>query len=757
MIRYKMHAVVMLAIILLLLPLFVFSTKEDYKILAARSGMPANKEFVIQFESPIRETSINSNNVYVLDKSGHKIAVEAKLSINGKNIIIKPVKPYKNDNSYTLYIGKTVRYATGVQLKQGLKMYFDIAPFEEGLPVVASRKNLLRLLSDVQKEMDLMSGKEGGIRGFVNDLASGIPWAKSAKTESAVYSAPAAQEQNTGSSDFSATNVQVQGVDEADIVKTDGEYIYQVRYDSIVISKAYPADKLQIIKTLWLNGARPLELYVDDGHLIVISDDNLHSYSNEKNRTTYYIDNTVSMKIYNILDKSNIYEEREIVLDGSYLSSRKVDQEVYLITNKHINYGYIKDNTIAPDTPMYRDSQSGEDFVKTDYKDVKYFPDSLVSSYMVIAGLSLDTPKEKLFVDTYLGAGEEIYCSPENLYVAVTKHRNLKAENNGPIMYDSAVSKKPSIRSIEKDTALYKFALNRGKLEHVANGVVPGEILNQFSMDEYDNSFRIATTTGEMWSTGDNISKNNLYVLDNKLKQVGELRDIAPGEKIYSVRFMGDRAYMVTFRTVDPLFVIDIKDKTKPQILGALKIPGYSDYLHPYDENHIIGFGKDTTEMGGGAYYLGMKVAMFDITDVNNPKELFVEKIGDRGTESPLLRDHKALLFSKEKDIMAFPVTVMKVQEGSQQGYQSHPEYGSFNFQGAYVYNVDLQKGFRLKGKITHITDEEYKKAGQYWYEEDRFIQRILYIGDNLYTTSNDLIKVNDINNLREINSLQIK
>jgi len=270
---------------------------------------------------------------------------------------------------------------------------------------------------------------------------------------------------------------------------------------------------------------------------------------------------------------------------------------------------------------------------------------------------------------------------------------------------------------------------------------------------------RVATTVQGTWSeAGQTTSKNNVYVLDSMMNIVGRLEDIAPGEKIYSVRYMGDRGYMVTFRQVDPLFTIDLKDPTNPKILGALKIPGYSDYLHPYDENHIIGIGKDTVAMGESAYYLGMKMAIFDVTDVGNPVQMFTENIGDRGTDSEALRNHKAFLFSKEKNLLALPITLMEVKNPVIQTDQNYnyPQYGEFSFQGAYVYNIDLVNGFKLKGKITHMTDEEIKKAGSYWYDPQSSVDRILYIDNVLYTLSQKMIKANNLGDLAEKNTLSI-
>ena len=275
-------------------------------------------------------------------------------------------------------------------------------------------------------------------------------------------------------------------------------------------------------------------------------------------------------------------------------------------------------------------------------------------------------------------------------------------------------------------------------------------------MDENKDYFRIPTTkatNGRLMM----ISKNCLYVLDSMLSITGRIEDMAPGETIYSVRFMGDRAYVVTFKTVDPLFVIDLKNPKKPTVLGALKIPGYSDYLHPYDENHLIGFGKDTIEIKGQAYYLGMKVALFDVSDVSNPIQKFSEIIGDRGTDSELLSNHKALLFSREKNLLAFPVTLMEIKDSSVKAKQDSLQYGQFTFQGALVYHLDLENGFKQRGRITHLTEEECLKAGNSWYNSDKNVQRIIYIDNNLFTLSNEMIKVNAISDLMEKGSVLIE
>ncbi|MEK7083746.1 MAG: beta-propeller domain-containing protein, partial [Patescibacteria group bacterium] len=208
-----------------------------------------------------------------------------------------------------------------------------------------------------------------------------------------------------------------------------------------------------------------------------------------------------------------------------------------------------------------------------------------------------------------------------------------------------------------------------------------------------------------------------------------------------------------------------------PQILGALKIPGYSNYLHPFDENHIIGFGKDAVDpqeledegFAGGrgfdfAWYQGMKIALFDVTDVANPKLMFNETVGDRGTESELLNNHRALLYDKANNLFSFPVTVNEIPAEEKTGEYTGSAYGKPVFQGAYVYTLDLENGFQLKGKITHYEDpDEFKKAGGYFYGDERSIKRIVRIGDYLFTISDAKVKATDRNSMQDSKSVELE
>ncbi|MTV48184.1 hypothetical protein GJ688_04195 [Heliobacillus mobilis] len=640
------------------------------------------------------------------------------------------------------------------------------ADTQKELSVVGSYANLKKLVEKARTENDLTL--YGGVRRdrlFTTAAPTQAPKAEASKSAAADGSALA-------SGDYSKTNVQVDGVDEADIVKTDGRYIYQVNKQRVVIAEAYPPEEMKLAATINLEDQplSPREIYVDKDYLVVIGDSRYDTPvlvpeigAQSKmlpgwRRPPYHpypLYGSVKALIYDIRDKGNIRKTREVELEGNYVSSRKIDASLYLVTDRQLGY-YLPETEDPTILPWYKDSVSGTEKILMSYDKIRCFPDFVQPNYLLVAGFDVTDTSRKVNVSTYLGSGQEVYASLQNLYVAVT-HYQRQAHSGITVPYGGQAAEK---------TRLYKFRLNQANISYQEQGEVPGRILNQFSMDESGDYFRVATTVGSPWEQGEGTSKNNLYILNSHLTQVGKLEGIAPGEQIYSVRFMGERAYVVTFRTVDPLFVIDLKVPQTPKILGALKIPGYSNYLHPYDENHIIGFGKDTVEqvqkdsqgneVGVSAFYLGMKMAIFDVTDVNHPVEQFTANIGDRGTDSDLLHNHKAMLFDKQKNLLAFPVRVMVVDSNHQE-QSGIPEYGTFTFQGAYVYRVDLEKGFELKGKITHLTQEDYDKAGMYWYNSDNDIQRILYVGDTLYTLSNNKIKANAIVDLKDQGTLTIK
>ena len=521
--------------------------------------------------------------------------------------------------------------------------------------------------------------------------------------------------------DHSTTNVQVEGVDEADIVKTDGEYIYYLADDKLVIVNAKDAENLKIENQIDFENFNAEELYINKNNLVVIGTE--YEYGNY-----YSYNNFTIAKQYNIENKEKPKLEREVKIEGIYISSRMIENNIYLISNKTIDY-YLDDEDLDENEfkPKYQDTIISKDTKCMDFDEIYYIPKCEETRYLNLASFNLED-NSAANIQSFLGAGEEVYASINNLYIAITKYEYKDSMFYG--YYDN----------YDVNTYIYKFEINGKDITYKAASKVKGSLLNQFSMDESDGYFRIATTD----ETGSR-TDNNIYVLNENLEIVGKVENLAKGEKIYSVRFMQNRAYMVTFVETDPLFVIDLSEPTNPQVLGELKIPGYSKYLHPYDETHLIGFGENTkVNEYGGVVTDGIKMALFDVSDPTNPTEMFKTNIGTSGTYSELLYNHKALMYSKEKNLMAFPVTISK----NANNYRSN-----LKFQGAMIYNVDLENGFILKGMISHKQIED----GYMDYDYTKNVERIIYIGNNIFTLSKGLIKVTNLDTMDEIESLEIE
>lgn len=528
---------------------------------------------------------------------------------------------------------------------------------------------------------------------------------------------------------YSTTNNQVAGVMESDIVQNDGRYIYKIdSYDrNVKIVEAYPVDQIKVLTTINFNdGFSPRELNLYKDTLSIIGDDLYKGSDGNSRQITKVI-------IYNIKDRSNPNLVKNVEMSGYYTTSRLIDKQLYIVTNEMLFVDDVK--------PFYKDSSKGEENRYIDYKDISYCPDNIYPNYLFIGAVDLENMKKEIKTTTILGNGNAIYCSAENLYIA-----GSQGNAGGP-----AAMKVPNSSSIangaSSESYIYKFNLKEGVATFIGKGKIKGYPLNQFSMDENAGYFRVAATEYNYDNNAGKM-KSNLFIFDKDMKEVSSLKGLAPNEKIYSARFMGDRMYLVTFKNTDPLFVINLKDPLNPEVLGQLKIPGFSTYLHPYDENHIIGFGKDAEENAFGktgvTISTGIKIALFDVTDVNNPKQMFSEVIGEMGSFSEALYNHKAFLFDREKNLMAFPVSVVTNK--------------LLAFEGAYVYDISLDKGFVLKGKITHTkmeTDENYDVTSNI-YGKDK-IDRLLYIGDNLYSISENNIMVNSLKDMKELKKIDMK
>ncbi|MBU0616067.1 MAG: beta-propeller domain-containing protein [Nanoarchaeota archaeon] len=598
----------------------------------------------------------------------------------------------------------------------------------------------------------------------------------------------------TSAADYSETNVQVQGVDEADFVKNDGKYIYTISGNKLVIVNAFPAEDAKIVFEDEISG-NPRSLFVNGDKLVLFVDD----WEDKDTISPYdYVPRSRSVSVtrvfvYDISNREKPEVVQEYDVSGNYFEARMIDDYVYFVARDNL---YFQPGLI--DVPMIRTESA---LIKPDI----YYFDNAESEYVFHTVAGFDINRQDIDAKSYLmGYSNTMMVSLDNIYIAYQKNLPyiMYRQQNEEKFYTVIVPLLPSdirskinqiksddqlssqqkwdkistvlekmYNSMEKDekealvekiskaiedydikqemerrkTVIHKINIKDGKVDYDGRGEVNGYLLNQFSMDEFDGNLRVATTT--YIYTRDSTMYNNVYVLDRDMDVIGSLEDIAPDERIYSTRFIGDRLYMVTFKNIDPFFVIDLSDATEPTVLGELKIPGYSDYLHPYDENHIIGIGKETEgNEWGGVSTKGLKIALFDVSDVTSPKVVAKIEIGEQGTDSEALNEHKAFLFDKEKNLLVLPV-----REVRERVYDSYRGYYKWDvWQGAYVFDI-TSDDISVRGKVEHDEGEDDHYWGSPW-----AVRRSLYMDDVLYTISADKIKMSDLDTVDEINEVEL-
>lgn len=610
---------------------------------------------------------------------------------------------------------------------------------------------------------------------------------------------------NKGGIDFSQTNIQVAGVDEADIIKTDGKYIYLIDGQKFIIIKAQPAAKAEIVSEIDLK-ANPQNLYIKDNYAAVFGND--YNLANKKH-VDFIIppNNFTFIKIYNTTDKTNPKLVREINFEGNYLNSRLIGDYIYFLTSKYPNI--LTDDILPRVIDNNKLVCSGNHLGQNRCPDIYYFNIPNPSPQItLISAINIKKTNQPIKQQAYLLNGtDNLYVSNKAIYITNTKYldenqlmmevtinylkprldEKLKnkiakiSRADSDILSDreklnkiysivqyylgslspdeqSDISKeiekitREKLKNLENElqkTIIHKISIEKDNLKNTAQGEVPGRVLNQFSMDENNDYFRIATTRDRHWSRflkQPTETDNNLYILDKDLNITGKLEHLAPGERIYSVRFMQNRAYLITFKQIDPLFVIDLSQPTQPTILGELKIPGYSNYLHPYNNHILIGLGQETTtNEWGGVRNQGVKLSLFDVSDVAHPKEIDKYIFSEQNSHSLAQDDHKAFLFSKEKNLLAIPVSAW------------HSRDNEKNYNAAMVFNVN-EKGFKFKGKINHnqssCSSDDCEKINDYNY--DTQVLRSLFIGNDLYTMSAKYLKINNLNTLDELKTLTI-
>ena len=526
---------------------------------------------------------------------------------------------------------------------------------------------------------------------------------------------------------FSKTNVQVEGVDEPDIVKTDGRYLYVSAANRVFIILAHPPQQLRIVSKLEYRGSVE-GVFVTGNRLAVIILSRLPLPQ-------------VTLKIYDISDRSRPLRLTELSMEGFHLDSRLLGGHIYSI----IQLPAVRDSFVVA-TPAY--TQDGR-ISSVEAASIYYNPNSSDATlYTIILSIRITDGQLRHRV-ILTGRGSTIYASPTNIYIAMPEY-------GGPITplgLASPTMLRGSFIPQAARTSIYKVAIRGGEIWLVAKNTIPGTLLNQFSMDEYRGYLRVATTAIQWRPEGGVLEYNNLYVLDEGLRVVGSLEGLAPNEKIYSVRFMGERAYLVTFKKVDPLFAISLEEPSRPTVIGELKMPGFSQYLHPIERGYLLGIGKEAVEAseGGFAWFQGLKLSIFWVGRDGSPVEVAKYLIGDRGTESPVLHDHKAFLYDPETKILVIPVLLAQLDRERYGGSVPPNVFGKIVWQGAYVLKVLVGEGFQLLGRVTHLEPDALPHTNY-----ELHIRRAVFIESYLYTVSGRAVKVHSLPGLTEVAAVQL-
>ncbi|MFT4260969.1 MAG: beta-propeller domain-containing protein [Candidatus Woesearchaeota archaeon] len=592
-------------------------------------------------------------------------------------------------------------------------------------------------------------------------------------------SAVAMPSSESASRDFSKTNIQVQGIDEADLLKTDGQYVYTISANNLFIINAYPAKDAKVLAIISFDKT-PNNLFLYEDKLVVFGHiPRSDVFLSRGNSQSSFI------KVYDISNKEEPVLTDQFEIEGNYFEARLKDDHAYIFTNTFSYFGMpmplIVENGVqreVPITSIYR-------------YDRRYNNPSMLSVF------SLDLNNNELDSNSFVVEfNVNLYVSHKNIFLTHTHYVNehqitmdvakkilepkLSREQRDLILeiqsvssailsdnekeqrildiYEQVVSRmsredqlafeaelerlvQEEMDKIEhfETTRITKISYDNGFLRPIATGEVPGRVLNKFSMDEDANNdvFRIATTISARWhfdADKRTLSSNNVYTLNNNLNIMSRLEGLAEDERIYSARFMDERLYMVTFREVDPFFVIDLSDPYNIQNLGELKIPGFSTYLHPYDETTIIGIGQEASERGE---ILGLKISLFDVSNPSDPIEISKYVGEDRFARSTALFEHKAFLFNKQRDLLVIPVFNYDFRDTSN------------NYNGALVFNVTKQN-VELRGLIDHSS------ASTDGWRYSPSVERSFYIEDVLYTKSSNLLRMNDVSTLQSINNLSL-
>ena len=470
--------------------------------------------------------------------------------------------------------------------------------------------------------------------------------------------------------DFSGTNVQEEGVDEPDLVKTDGKTLFAVaqgRLNAVDVAGLRP----RLVDSLKLDPAMTHELLLHGDRLLVLSRGGfwIEPLPATAARTMPYSPATSQLAEVDVSDPARLRLVRTLTLDGSHVAARLVGGSARIVVASQVpqalpftqpadaskeaiaaaaakNRAVVAGSKVASWLPSYRIRRAGAKPGKArplvQCRHVRR-PASF-SGLGMLTVLTVDLAKGLQPVDSasVLTDGRIVYASPESLYVATERWAD-RPEPDAPTQARSGVT-----------TAIHKFDISSPlRTQYRGSGSVSGYLLSQWSLSEHRGVLRVVSTESPAWwGTGEETESflTTLRPAGGALVQAGHIGGLGKGERVYAVRFIGDTGYVVTFRQIDPLYTVDLSDPERPRVLGELKIPGYSAYLHPIGDDLLLGVGQDATEEGRAT---GTQVSIFDVSNLRRPTRLHTEQLGLGWSEAE--GDHHAFLYWPRTALMVIP------------------------------------------------------------------------------------------------------
>lgn len=570
-----------------------------------------------------------------------------------------------------------------------------------GLTDISEFDNL-QVLSDYSEIKRILNDKKDEQAVYEEEIMFDADMASDSANDAAVKS-------KAIGGDYSETYTQADGIDEADAIKTDGENVYYILNGKLYFAKL-DKEQVNVIKRIKLSAKTDFSdgcLYLSENILTAVYSD---CFDEDNHSKTY-------VKSYDVSDIKSVKEISSFSQDGQYNDSRMKDNFLYLVTDysPYWSYDELKDvKNIDEAVPSYDCAGKTKCLSPSDiYKPMG--EDYL--DYSVVSGL--DVTKENMCVSSkaYMNCSQALYMNDGNIYMTFADYSK----------YYNRSSIKLSGSSYKTRTNIVRFSVSEGNVKLTASKRISGEVLNQYSMDEYEGYFRAAITTQN--KKGED--KNSILIFNDKFEKVGEITDIAKGESIKSATFEGDRAYVVTYEQTDPLFTFDLSDPENPKILSELKALGYSTHLREFKDNLMIGFGVDADEDG---IETGLKLSMYKKNANGNTKE--IDSISFSGNDSiyfssEAVYDSKALLIDGEKNIIAFPFYKYDNNEGKDIRGFKVLSYGG--------------NGFEVKNTIK--IDSSYVSFD---------IARIIYSGDYLYAFADNIVTVLDLNGYKNVNTVDL-